>query len=278
MASLGRSVVVSLAVLRRNLSVSSKVLKGHSKWQNIKATKGKMDLLKSQTTNMLLRKVKSAVQKGGFDLKLNRELSTLQQQFRASGLSLDTFNNYLLKLKDKPEVTCYFDIIGPSGSFFVIETETDSKPRMQQTIAKYMNKVGIGFRFASDSGIRRSFEEKGVIQVAPSKATTPVDLEQMEEVGIELDCEDISLVEDDGSRHFELICDIKSLQNVEQKLSSQGYDVLSAELSLRPLHTVTINEQDLVKVEKFYSFLQEDDSVKQIFDNIEPEAVISRSS
>lgn len=61
--------------------------------------KGKMDMIKSQKTNFLLRKVKSAVQKGGFDLKLNKELAALQQQFRSEGLSLDSFNSYLLKLK-----------------------------------------------------------------------------------------------------------------------------------------------------------------------------------
>lgn len=58
-----------------------------------------MDMIKSQKTNFLLRKVKSAVQKGGFDLKLNKELAALQQQFRSEGLSLDSFNSYLLKLK-----------------------------------------------------------------------------------------------------------------------------------------------------------------------------------
>ncbi|KHN86798.1 putative transcriptional regulatory protein [Toxocara canis] len=261
---------------RRNLSLSVELLKGHSKWQNIKATKGKMDMLKSQTTNMLLRKVKSAVQRGGFDLKLNKELAALQQQFRSEGLSLDSFNNFLLRLKvqlkDKPESTYYFDVIGPSGSFFIIEVETDSKTRMHQTIAKYMNKVGSGFRFATDTGIRRRFEEKGVIQVSAAKAGVALPLDEMEEVGIELDCEDVEVVEGADGGYFELICDLKRLQNVEQKLTARGYDVVSAEVRMRALHTVVINEDDSAKVEKFYGFLQEDDSIKQIFDNIEPEA------
>uniref|UniRef100_A0A914RU56 TACO1/YebC-like second and third domain-containing protein n=1 Tax=Parascaris equorum TaxID=6256 RepID=A0A914RU56_PAREQ len=85
-------------------------------------------------------------------------------------------------MDDKPEATHYFDVIGPSGSFFVIETETDSKSRMHQTIAKYMNKVGGGFRFATDTGVRRRFEEKGVIHVSDVKGTAAVPLDVVRHV------------------------------------------------------------------------------------------------
>uniref|UniRef100_A0A915CK97 Uncharacterized protein n=1 Tax=Parascaris univalens TaxID=6257 RepID=A0A915CK97_PARUN len=234
--------------LRRNISFCTQLLKGHSKWQNIKATKGKTDMIKSQKMNFLLRKVKSAVERGGFDLKLNKELAGLQQQFRSECLSLDSFNSYLRKLKDKPEATHYFDVIGPSGSFFVIETETDSKSRMHQTIAKYMNKVGGGFRFATDTGVRRRFEEKGVIHVSDVKGTAAVPLDVMEEVGIEFDCEDVTLVEDAGEKYFELICDLVRLQNVEHKLVARGFNVISAEVNMRALHTIAIDESDSAKV------------------------------
>uniref|UniRef100_A0A915BKD7 TACO1/YebC-like second and third domain-containing protein n=1 Tax=Parascaris univalens TaxID=6257 RepID=A0A915BKD7_PARUN len=90
-------------------------------------------------------------------------------------------------------------------------------------------------------------------------------------VGIEFDCEDVTLVEDAGEKYFELICDLVRLQNVEHKLVARGFNVISAEVNMRALHTIAIDESDSAKVEKFYSFLQEDESVKQIFDNIEPE-------
>lgn len=43
--------------------------------------------------------VKGAVSRGGFDLKINRELADVEQEFRAQGLPLDTFKNFLQKLK-----------------------------------------------------------------------------------------------------------------------------------------------------------------------------------
>ena len=100
MLNLGRAL---LLLPRRSVVTSLPVLKGHSKWQNIKATKGKNDLIKSQKMNMLLKRVKTVVRQDGFDLKLNRKLADLQLEFKAAGLSLDTFNNYLVKLK----VSCF---------------------------------------------------------------------------------------------------------------------------------------------------------------------------
>lgn len=43
--------------------------------------------------------VTAATRKGGFDLKLNRDLAGLEQEFRAQGLPLDTFKTYLQRLK-----------------------------------------------------------------------------------------------------------------------------------------------------------------------------------
>lgn len=34
-----------------------------------------------------------------------------------------------------------YELIGPSGSLFIIETETENRVKMQQIIAKYINKV-----------------------------------------------------------------------------------------------------------------------------------------
>ncbi|KAK6043875.1 DNA-binding regulatory protein, YebC/PmpR family [Cooperia oncophora] len=247
------------AIARRGLCFSSGLFKGHSKWQNIKATKGKNDMLRSKAITTLLTKVKAAVAHGGYDTKLNRELAALEQEFRSKGLPLDTFKNFLTKMKEKPEVDVQFNVIGPSGTFFIIEAETDSKRALENTMRKYFNKVG-GFRFASEaSAVLSWFEQKGVLSVK----------RKMEEIGIELDCEDVSLVEDEG-RVFELVCDPGKLAKVEKALTSKGLIVESAELQFRPLHPIKVESEDAAKIEKLYEYLQEDESIRQIFDNIVP--------
>ncbi|MFH4982099.1 hypothetical protein AB6A40_008808 [Gnathostoma spinigerum] len=270
MASLGRLVIQYC----RKLSYASPLFKGHSKWQNIKATKTKFDQQRSQQINVMLRRVKAAVKDGGgFDMKLNRKLAAVNQDYKAAGLPLDTLNNFLKKLKEKPEHTHFIYVVGPGGSFFVIETETDSIPRMNQTVAKYLNKMGGGFRIITDPSICGNFDEKGVLHISCSRKNKPVSLEEMEEVVIELECEDVALIESDSQPCFEVMCSISQLRQTERKLAELGYSVILAEMQMRAKHTISLSKSDSEKVEKLYEYLQEDSSIKQIFDNIEPEMI-----
>ncbi|KHJ78054.1 hypothetical protein OESDEN_22326 [Oesophagostomum dentatum] len=75
----------------------------------------------------------------------------------------------------------------------------------------------------------------------------------MEEIGIELDCEDVALVE---AELFELLCSPDRLSEVESNLTNKGFIVESAELQYRPLHPVRIDGDDASKVEKLYELLQ----------------------
>uniref|UniRef100_A0A2A6BJF1 Taco-1 n=1 Tax=Pristionchus pacificus TaxID=54126 RepID=A0A2A6BJF1_PRIPA len=216
------------ATLHRSISSSPITLKGHSKWQNIKATKGKNDLIKSQAMNHLLK-------------------------------------------KDKPEQPFRFEIIGPSGSFFILETEAPNRSGIASTIQKYMNKIG-GFRLAADSSaVLTWFDSKGVVRVdSVNKEGKTIPFEKAEEMGIELDCEQVDSIEgEDGKTKFEMLCEPKQVNIVEEGLSSQGLVIESAETEMRPKHPISLSEADQKVVEKFYEFLQDDENVKQIFDNIQ---------
>ncbi len=55
------------------------------------------------------------------------------------------------------------------------------------------------------------------------------------------------------------------------RLNELGYVVERTEGQWRAINTVTLNTDDSAKVETFYKFLQQDDDIKQVFDNLEPE-------
>lgn len=84
--------------IRRELHISSTLLKGHSKWQNIKATKSKNDDLRSKRINEYLKKIKNAV-KDGFDTKFNKRLADLERDYLKESLPMETFKNTLKRLK-----------------------------------------------------------------------------------------------------------------------------------------------------------------------------------
>lgn len=71
----------------------------------------------------------------------------------------------------------------------------------------------------------------------------------MEELGIELDCEDVNLVADESNESiYEFVCDYTNMKKVESQLKTLGFVVLAAELQLRAKHTVPISKEDSAKV------------------------------
>ncbi|PAV60477.1 hypothetical protein WR25_10602 [Diploscapter pachys] len=197
---------------------------------------------------------KALTQTGGFDLKLNRELAAVEAEFKAKSLPLDSLRSFLQKMKDKPDYEMSFDIIGPSGSLFIVQAEADGKMKVENQLRKYFNKIG-GFRLAND-GVKNWFRETGVVVVCPEKDGEKVAFEKMEEYAIELDCENVLSIEDDEGVKYELQCEIKNLSKVEKQLQNDGFKVESAEIEYRPLHPVVLQGDDSVQVEKLYEMFQ----------------------
>lgn len=83
----------------RFLSITPCLVKGHSKWQNIKATKNKNDDARAKKINMYLKKVKAIVNKDGFDIKFNKKLAELEKVFIKESLPLDTFTKFIQRCK-----------------------------------------------------------------------------------------------------------------------------------------------------------------------------------
>lgn len=80
-------------------STTASLEKGHSKWQNIRETKGKNDAARSQKISFFLRKIKTSVKADGYDPKFNKTLDKLQTDYKAQSLPIDTLTKYLVKLK-----------------------------------------------------------------------------------------------------------------------------------------------------------------------------------
>lgn len=85
--------------IRRFLSLAPSLSKGHSKWQNIKATKTKNDDAKSKKIIFFLKKMKVIVRAGGFDPKFNKKLFDLEKDYVKESLPLDTFHRHLQQCK-----------------------------------------------------------------------------------------------------------------------------------------------------------------------------------
>ncbi|CAD5220889.1 unnamed protein product [Bursaphelenchus xylophilus] len=254
----------------QRFSTSPQLLKGHSKWQNIKEVKGKNDAMRSAKISFYLGKFRTACKNGGFDPKFNKDLEKLHLEYKAKSLPADTLNRFLTRLKETPDVTCFFDLIGPSGAFIIVEAETDSSNRTKGAVQRAIKKVGGGFRF-SDSNLRTRFDEKGFVVVEPKKSDgSQITLDEMEEIGIELDCEEVVELEkrDDGIA-VELTVETRNLNKVEQALTDRGYVVENSQVRLIPQHAIPVSPEEMALIDKLYEQLGELEDVTQIHDNIE---------
>lgn len=92
----------------------------------------------------------------------------------------------------------------------------------------------------------------------------------MEEIGIELECEEVVKTEvDDESEKFELVCDPRKLNAIESKIESFDFNIVLAETQLRPINErVRVNDSDALHIENFYEVFNEVEHVKQIYDNL----------
>uniref|UniRef100_A0A915EJL9 Uncharacterized protein n=1 Tax=Ditylenchus dipsaci TaxID=166011 RepID=A0A915EJL9_9BILA len=224
--------------IHRPLSTTSFNPKGHSKWDNIAGDKSKTDAAKSLKIGAYMKRIKSFVKEGGFDRNVNTKLDALRKQYKADSLPIETFDAHLLKLKNNPDVVVSYNFIGPNNSLFIVEFEAENKSRIQRDVNKHLKKLP-DFRLTSNL-TETHFEEKGVIVIkAKTKESVPLKLEQLEEVGIELECEDVQIITGDhpNDSSFELICAKAHVNKIETELDKRGYQVISAEVQARPFES-----------------------------------------
>ncbi|KRZ11469.1 Translational activator of cytochrome c oxidase 1, partial [Trichinella zimbabwensis] len=264
--------------------------KGHSKWQNIRHTKMANDLMKQRIFSKLAYRIGVAIRGNNMQTNphLNRDLEKLIEECQAKNMPKASIDRAIEKAVSKPLQTVHFDAKGPGGSLFIIETHTDRKEFTKNMIQKYFNKVG-GFSFA-DQGIRRFFEQKGIIMVAKSfkdvntndkrKQTSnnstsyELSLEEAINVAIDVGAEDVTESEDDdGVEILEFICDPLQTAKVCNALVSRNFQVRSSENEFRSTIRVHLEEKQLEIVEACFKALENVESITKIFDNIEPSEV-----
>ncbi|KRX96227.1 Translational activator of cytochrome c oxidase 1 [Trichinella pseudospiralis] len=261
--------------------------KGHSKWQNIRHTKMANDVMKQRIFSKLAYKIGVAIRGNNMqtDPHLNRDLEKLIEECQAKNMPKVFIERAIERAVSKPLQTIHFDAKGPGGSLFILETLTDRKDFTKNMIQKCFNKVG-GFSFA-DQGIRRFFEQKGIIMVAKSfkeentndkrkqasnnSTSYELSLEEAINVAIDVGAEDVTECEDDdGVKMLEFISDPLQTAKVCNALVSRNFQVRSSENEFRSTIRVHLEENQLETVEACFKALENVEAIAKIFDNIEP--------
>lgn len=250
------------------LMSSSRSMAGHSKWQNIKYIKAEKDRQKNLLCTRYVRLVTAAIRDKGPDPKMNNKLANLIEEAKRNNVPSGTLESALKRANNKKYKPGSVEILGPGGSFIIIDFETDNICDMRHTLKVMCKKYGASI-MSGEGRWRAVYEQKGIIKVTSQLNGENFETEKMLDAAIEAGAEDVQKREDENDKIFyEFISAAGDLHSVKKEVE-KDYSVEEAYIGYLALTTVSLSDQDMNLANKFLDELGDLPDISRIFENIE---------
>jgi YebC/PmpR family DNA-binding regulatory protein len=248
-------------------------MSGHSKWSSIKHKKGAADAKRGQLFSKLSRAIIVAAREGGADPDGNASLATAIQKARDASMPKDNIERAIARgagTATEGEVyeTVTYEGYGPEGVAVFVEALTDNRNRtaaeVRHVFAKHEGNLG------TSGAVAWLFERKGVL-IVPADG---VDEEDLVLVAADGGAEDVEL---DGSS-FQVISSPDDLAAVRAALDQAGIAYESAELTMLPKTTVSVEDESAAKkLVRLMDALEDNDDIQSVYANFDiPEGILER--
>jgi len=237
-------------------------MSGHSHSANIKHDKDKNDAKKgaawSKIGNLITLAVKSS---GGItDPAKNFKLRIALDKAREVNMPKDNVNRAIDRATGaggQGELeTVNYEGYGPGGVAVIVECITDNKNRTGAEIKNIFAQAGRNL--AEPGAAAHFFQRSGFLQV--SKAA---DQEQQILKIIDLGAEDV----EEGDNQLTVLVPVDKLAEFKDKLVGEQFQILNAEIVMKPLNKITLPAGDKAKLLKFDEQLKAHEDVQKVFLN-----------
>ena len=239
-------------------------MSGHSKWNNIKARKGKSDAERSRIFTKLGREIMVAVKEGGPNIESNSKLKMAIAKARQFNMPNDRING-VIKKNSETDSSNYieqtYEGYGIGGVAVVVKCFTDNKNRTSSDVRYAFDKYGGSL--GSSGCVSYMFDNKGVIVV---EKNDNFDADNAMELAINLnaiDCED----EEVFTVYTE--ANANSVNEMVTEFENAGYTILSSGVEMIPQNYTQLNEKQLESFNKMLDKLNESDDVVDVIHNLE---------
>ncbi|HEU0003028.1 MAG TPA: YebC/PmpR family DNA-binding transcriptional regulator [Ktedonobacteraceae bacterium] len=241
-------------------------MSGHSKWAQIRRSKGVNDARRGQLFTRLGREIVVAVREGGGgDPNANFRLRMAVQRARDANMPADNIDRTIKRAMgggegmQLEEIT--YEGYGPGGTAMLVQTLTENRNR---TVAEVRNAFN---RNAGNMGENGSvdwlFENKGVIEVE-LKGHDP---DELSLEALDMGADDVEPVGADDETLI-IYTDPSDVDKVRQALDAQKYNVLKAESTLIPKSRITLTEEKVAyQVMRLVDKLEDLDDVQNVYTN-----------
>ena len=239
-------------------------MSGHSKFANIKHKKEKNDAAKGKVFTMIGREIAVAVKAGGPDPNNNGKLREVIAKAKSNNMPNDTIERSIKKAARGGDGVTYESITyegyGPNGVAVIVEVLTDNRNRAAANVRNAFTKGG--GNMGTSGCVSFMFDEKGLIVI--DKEEVEMDEDELMMLAVEAGAEDFG-VEDDS---YEITTSPDEFETVREALEKEGIPMASAEITMIPqTYTVLNNEDDIKKMNKLLDMLDDDDDVKNVYNN-----------
>lgn len=237
-------------------------MSGHSKWSTIKRQKGAADAKRGQLFTKLAREISVAARGGLPDPEFNPRLRLAIEKARAASMPKDNIDRAIERASGSgsgdnlDEV--YYEGYGPGGAALMILTLTDNRNRTVGEIRSTLTRAG--GTLGENGSVSWMFDQVGLIAIDLDGA----DPDEVALAGIDAGADDV--VVDDGE--IEIYTQAQDLHKVQENLTSSGYAVETAELTMRPKTQITPEVDAAIKLIRLVEKLEDLDDVQQVYTNL----------
>jgi YebC/PmpR family DNA-binding regulatory protein len=243
---------------------------GHSKWANIKHRKAAQDARRGKIFTRLIREIVVAVRQGGGPSpEDNPRLRAAMDKALANNMKNDTIEKAIQRGVGDTEGDSYEEVTyegyGAGGVAVLVECMTDNRNRTVAEVRHAFSKRG--GNLGTDGSVAYLFSRRGQI-IFPAGTDEEVLLEAALEAGAE-DVEN----KDDGS--IEVFTPWEEFSAVKQALLGTGLEPESAEVTMHPATTVTLDRDGAETLLGLVDALEDLDDVQNVYTNAEiPDEVL----
>jgi YebC/PmpR family DNA-binding regulatory protein len=238
-------------------------LSGHSKWSTIKRKKGAADAKRGQVFTKLGKEIALAAREGGPDPDANFRLRLVMDKAKAANMPKDNIERAIrrgagLEKGDALEEVTY-EGYGPHGVAFLVEVVTDNRNRSVADIRRWFNKLGGSM--AEAGSVAWQFESKGYLALERDD----LNAEEVFEVAVEWGADDVVI----GDDLIEIYTEPDDFHTVREALEKRGMALDTAELTMVPKTTITLDEKQAFQNMNLISSLEDLDDVQQVYTNLD---------
>lgn len=231
-------------------------MSGHSKWSQIKRTKGVLDQKRGQLFSKFSKKISIAVKEGGGgDVSANFKLKTIIDIAKAAGMPNDNVDRAIKNALGSNDSNTIKEVLyegyGPFGTAFLVETATDNTNRTSNNIKHIFSKHGGGM--GAQGSVAWQFSVKGQILVERSGDN----LSELELIGIDAGADDVR----ESTEGLEVYTKPENLDAVKNALSIAGARIAQAEIIKESSQGVDLTEEQKPIVDTLFAELENDEDV-----------------